>query len=225
MGLNDGGLRAGGLRELSAIGLPVTNNIYYRWKIAGLSGTDGDVVDPWTDSEKGHDLTANGDPTLNSGSLNGNDAIDLDGSGDWYSEPNSFTSVSQPFTYYIVLDLDSGTDQRVISADGPVPLRYSGSNWFAKYGSSVYGSSSTSTNLITVRADGSNSVIREDTSETGSGDVGTGDLPNFWVGGKFGDAGDELVDGRIGEILVYDVAHSSGTIADIEDFLVNKWGI
>jgi len=222
---NQSGLRTGGLNNLSFVGLPDSDNVYYRWEATGLSESDGQVVDPWEDLEKGHRLSANGDPSVNAGSFNGEDMIDLDGSGDWYTEPSSFTSLSQPFTYYLVLDLDTANDQRVISEDGGVPLRYDGSQWWVQFGSSLYGSSDSTSNLITVRADGSSSVIREDEAETASGNLGTDSLSDLWVGGKFGDAGDELVDGRFGEIIFYDVGHDTATIGDVEAFLSNKWGI
>ena len=75
----------------------IPDSVVNRYNAGEESETDTQTIDPWNDLIGSMDLAAVGDASLNAGSVNGNDAVDLDGEGDGYDYATNLTeTVNEP---------------------------------------------------------------------------------------------------------------------------------
>jgi hypothetical protein len=80
-----------------SVGSAIPDTVGNRWTRTKTGVSDGQTVDPWPDAEGSVDLTANGEPFLNSGSVNGNDAVDLNGTDETYQyDTNLSSDINEP---------------------------------------------------------------------------------------------------------------------------------
>jgi len=180
-------------------------------------------------SGNGYDLV-NGSITGVSASINGVQAGEFNGSEKVHTD--SFTAVSQPYTAFVVSNLQPKTDgiTSLINLAGSerMELRYDnrdfvGAEWRldSENAGAVGGGSDTSLKLHTIVFDGSNSIVRQGGSQTISGEVSGESMDRIDVGGF---SNSEWQD-AIGDVLVYPDRRSSSQISDVESYLGDKWGI
>ena len=181
-----------------------------------------------------HDLE--GDANLDNGSasglgdINGNQAIQFDGNDDYLYHENLSESVTMPFTVITVIERSgsSNDEQRHFSDYNSfeAQLYWSEANENNNIfnSTSVTGTSTFDINVQTGIFDNSNSRIREDGYQTGSGDVGSGSLDGIIVGAV--NAGERHLEGNIGYVGVYDAdLEATGELEDEEQRVADKYGI
>lgn len=200
------------------------DSLIHDWDAQALSGyDDGDSVDSWPD-EAGGDTASGGSPNYRDDGINGHPAVEFDGNNDELD--TSDVDVSWPFTMAAVVDLkDDGSQRRFLDrVSGDTTFYWNdGTNWALNSGQGVEGSTDDSMQLLVAISDGNDSSLREEGSETASGDDGGGSISN---GIHLGHAdGNDHWDGMIGELLIYDEALSGSTLTDEEQRLADKWGI
>jgi hypothetical protein len=188
------------------------------------SETDGNTLSTWTDIEGANDLSASGNPTYQTDVINGNAAVNFDGS-DYYDVP--FTAENQPNTVYIVAKLTDGSyssDPALFDGEGGEQQLYysTGADSFYIFaGSAVSGTNNIGEwRLFTAVFDGSSSVIRENGTQEGSGDAGSDDFDGLTVGSR--DGGGNEIQGYIGEVVA---CNARDIDTEFENHLMDKWGI
>ena len=233
MGLKDkAGLEPGGLRNLLSIEVAdaIPDSAIYQWDATELSLSDRDSVSSWTDEIGGLELT--GAATYREAGINEVPAVEFDGTDDTLdsdidTETQGYEVLLVAFTnradgtsgssllgwdgnrgFFIVNR--GGNDEEGIRSDGATELQA--------------GDSTTEPHIWSLQFDTTSSVIRRDGSDLGSGDAGDGDLSNTFALGSLDD-NSNFLDGRIGEVVVYDTVLSASERADEEDRLSEKWGI
>lgn len=218
-----------GVLTLSEIGFPTANlHAHYDWSNENTTTT---TVPDLTGN--GYDLS--GQITSLNASINGVQAGEFDGVDDRVGiSATSWDTITQPNTIYVVFEwngnfgIDSGSRQ-IVSQNASGNERHqidadtNSDAWQTYAGTFLNGSSNASTTLITALFNGSSSLLREDTSQTGSGDAGTESMEDMEVGSVRDEMGH--ITASIGEILVYDAGHDSTTISEVESYLNDKWSL
>lgn len=222
MGLNDGGLRPPGLRGIDRIEIPDSAIAHFDAQSAFSSSDDGESVSTWPDELGEYDLTG-GAPVVSADAINGNVALNFDGTDDDFS--NTDFDYPQPLTIFVaVRDTDKGRCYVVNDGDNNFRLlkwdTETPNVWRMQADDNLAGSNSQNRTIITARFDGSNSLLREDGTETVSGDGGTNPLDDLWVGS---DSSDRYWDEAIGEILILDEAADQDTIDEQENRMADRW--
>jgi len=179
-------------------------------KLSGFS--DGDTVSSRIDqSDAGFDLT-NGSGTYRASGLNGFPTVDYNGSSDGHDAATGL-SVTDKFVIFAVIDSDFGVspsnNQMLWAHDSANEgFQFNGSWSLFLSGGSFTGSVSSLGNLITVVVDGSNSAIRQDGSQVGSGSSsGTIDVGAI---GYFPNDGARNFDGDIPFVEIHNGSVSNG---------------
>ena len=174
----------------------------------------------------GNDLTGN-----YSGvgvSINGVQAGEFDGVNDLLDV--TFAAESQPNTVFIVFEQISDTGDNAAIFDGDSKLSHAlledvQDNAYEIFAGSRIGGSTTRSvgdvEVVSGLFDGANSVLRIDGTQDATGDVGSGSLNGFTLGGQGDDSNYSNV--KIGELLDYP-QDKSGIFGDVENYLINKWG-
>lgn len=209
--------------------IPDSGDLQAAFDATELSLPDQDAVATWPDeSGGGHDLSAGDAPTYVANGIQGNPVVRFDGSSNYLDVV--FNAISQPTTIYSVFEyksLSSSSESPIDGADGTRHKIGSGGiedKWNLFAGDLLESSSSAATSAYVVSAlfNGTGSEMRVDGSEVGSGDAGSSDLGGLTVGRA--PNGSEWANVDIGEILVYD-GDKSGSHAEIESYLNDKWGV
>ena len=195
------------------------------------SSQDGNQVTTWQDKEENFDATGTG-ATVREDGINGNIALEFDAVDDTFSISSSdWQTISPPNTIFIVCEFNGSIENpyHIIDQadDGDRNwVRWnpfaSPESWEITAGDPVTGSDDTSTQLITAQYD-SDGSIRENGSETGSGDTGSGDMKDLQIGSQRDE--DRYWDGMIGEIVICDGSIPSEDIESMESYLSSKWDI
>jgi len=189
-------------------GFDIPQSVVAHFDPSQESFADGDVVTTATDqSGAGNDLTGSG-VIYKTNIQNGEPLFRYDGSND-FLDRTSF-NISQPFTIAIVVVSIVKTSgavrlvSRASSSDPLVGIEYSDvQDSFQLRGSgSVRGSDTQAPVILTGVADGSNSIIRENGTQTGSGDAGNDGFSSLSLGSR--EQGLGTLDGDLGECLIYD---------------------
>jgi len=212
----------------TASDIPDSANLHARYDFSNLSlGTTTNVPD---ETGNGHDLV-NGSFSGVSVSINGVQAGQFDGANDLIGS-NTFTALSQPHEIFVLAELDTnntttfnylfGSGSGIGQAED-IAFRTDSSEWFVFAGNLINGSNNTGANILSFVADGSNSILREDGSQTASGNAGGREMDLIGLGGRFRD-GDRYFPGKIGEVLIY-VNRDDQRRPDVESYLANKWGV
>lgn len=212
-------------------GSDIPDSAIARYDAQSLSGfSEGDTVSTWPDEEGTFDATGSA-PTYRTSGINGHASVEFDGTDDSLTvDSTNWDSISQPITVFIVLEMlgkqNSTTHPAGDANDGNDECHIANTaadeKWNAYAGSNNFGSTVTSISLVSARFDGSNSVIREDGSQTGSGNSGAGGLDDYCIG-SWGSV--RHWDGYIGEIVVCDAGLTDSEMADEESRLAGKWDI
>lgn len=191
-----------------------------------LSGDDGDAVSTWPDELGDYDATG-GSPVIRDDGINGHRALEFDASsGDNFTA--SIGTRSQPNTVFAVVELDDSTDYRsVMDSNGSereTVFWSSSDGWNIFAGNnSPDGSTDTSVQLLSGLFDGSNSNMREDGTESTTGDAGSDGLVDLTIAGD-SDQG-RTWSGYLGELVICDGAVTGSERDSYEQDLADKWGI
>lgn len=199
---------------------------YNAQQLTGFS--DGDSVSSLPDQIGSLNLNGNG--TFRPNGINGFQSVEYDGVDDIHEA--SGTTVNQKFVVYAVIDPDFddtvGSNQEIVSSQDGTNTRLSwgsgNGNWIMFGGADVIsGSTNTNRSLITAVFDGTNSLIREDGTQTGSGDGGANGLSLLSIGYYAGGSNSHF-GGDIAFIEVHDGNVSNG-LETREQEIANMWGI
>lgn len=212
-----GAARAGIFRS----GVAIPDSVVAQYNAQDLSGfSDGDLVSTWPDGVGGFD--ANGEATFRSSGINGNPSLEFDATDDGFS--NTSISVSTPLTVIAVIDPDftSSDVQYIYYSRNTTHLMGFNSEWRINAGSNLFGTSTVNRAIITGVFDGSSSEIREDQSQTGTGDPGGNNLDGIDIGTD--DTGGDVWNGDIGLLEIHDGLPSNG-VATREQEVANLFGI
>jgi len=212
--------------EFSAV--PFENELHARYDFREYSGTSN-----FSDlSGNSFDLV-NGSITGVGGSINGQQAGQFDGSSNQL-HTNTFSKVSEPITISIVLDTETssfwGRFGRYFapnnSTAGGLGFDTNDVEWHNFFSGFTFfpGSNDPSSQLITVVIKGSGSFMREDGTQTGSGNLTANGMDIIALGQNYV-LDSEFWAGDIGEVLIYPDERTSSEIDDIENYLAGEWGI
>jgi len=195
--------------------------------------SDTDTLDPLTDFVGGFDASAISAPQYRTNVQNGNPVVRYDGTDDGHTVPaTEWTTLTQPFTIIsVVVDAAQGaSNERIVardsSADQLVTVRWNdaGGTWNLFAGGDLNGSTTAPPLILSAVFDGVDSVIRENGTQTGSGDVGTNSLQSVRVGfdAEFGG----YLNGDLGGLWIYDAdLRDTGELSGEEQDLADEWGI
>lgn len=214
----------------NALGSAIPDSAILQYDANQLSGySSGDAVDPLADFYASNDAAAFGDPLYNTDAQNGNAIVDYDGTDDRHG--TDLTDISQPFTSITVISTanQTGSVERVwgydASGDNDVDVYSSAGDKWAIYagGSALSGGTTAPPLILTAIFDGSNSRIRENGTQTVTGDPGSAALQSISMAG---DADGRYFEMGLGEQLIYDAdLEATGDLGDEEQRLSDKWGI
>jgi hypothetical protein len=197
------------------------------WDATKLTLTDGDSISTFTDSVGQFDLS-NGASTYQANVQNGNAVARYGGSAD-YNSANAPSDITQPFTVTaVVVDFSApSTDRFTVLghlADDFPQLWWDQGKWSVYGGSFINGNNTSPPLVLAAVFDGANSLLRENGTQTASGDVGGYTIQSASIGAQNGV--EYYIDGDIGEVTVYDGnLDAEGKLADEEQRLAEKWGV
>lgn len=201
---------------------PDSKDLHSHFDFRDASGTSS-LTDQ---TGNGYDLS--GSYTGPNASINGVQAGEFDGTDDYLD--GTWTSVSPPFTSFIVARLDdagSDTEKAIFDGDGfnDHILASSTSDTWRLFGGSVLDSNTgtdSNPHIFSVLFDGASSVLRVDGNQIASGDAGTPTFDGLTLGSKGGP--DTFSNEAIGEMLNYP-QDKSAIFSDVESYLSDNWNI
>lgn len=209
-------VRTGDGRVLFGGAIP--DSLDNQWVGSATGVSDGQTVDPWPDNIGLIPLNATGSPTLATSSVNGYDAVDLDGSNDAYT-PDVSSNITEPFTMIFVLNLESlnkfdilwrqdGGDDQIRFDSSDIDLSFSGNT-------DAGGSPTTGDHIITFAVDDNTADLRQDGSEIADVNSSSNDvvIDGSSTGGFFADIGGDrrYIDGKVLEFNWYPTVKLSGS--------------
>ena len=232
------GASRAGLMSVAADDIPDSENLHAHYDLQQQPESDSETIDVLVDqSGNENDADAVGSPTMDIDGYNGKPTAVLDGIGDGFDvEPADFDTISQPLTWYFVLDYQDDESDRTRLSDNrrdgeSVQLQWEGGEgWRASVNSlfPIIGDLFDSeTDWLTVVFDGADSHIESQSeSDTGSIDSEDVDMNAFPIAHR-NDSGstDGFIELNISEILVYDAGHDTETRDGVIDYIENRWGI
>ena len=222
------GASRAGLMSVAEDDIP--DSAIYQWDATELSLSDGDSVSSWTDEIGELELT--GAATYRDDGINGVAAVEFDGTDDTLD--SAIDSETQPYEIILVAFTNETS-----STDGAGFLGWDSNDGFVVGGRGSGGidalrsdgddelqgdATDTDAHIWSAQFDGSESTIRRDGSDANTGSAGTGPIENSFALGSIDD-GTNYLNGRIGEVLIYDSVLSASERGDEEDRLAEKWGI
>ena len=223
------GASRAGLMSTRVDAIPDSEALYAHFDAMEIDASDQDSLSSWDDLAEGNNASATGSPTFEESGFNSKPSVLFDGVDDAF-QSSTFSSIEHPYTVFHVIELDSGAspDNTIFSGreegDGGLNETYWRGNWAVFSGDRLDGSSSDDVNLITSVYDENNSIIREDGSESGSGDAGSRSWDQHTIG-RSGSGNDRFWDGRIMELLLYPDRRSASEIDEVETYLTDKWDL
>lgn len=211
-------------------GFTPVGSVFSWLDISALALADNDPIGTITDgSGNGNNASGSGAtrPLFKTGIQNSLAMGLFDGSDDFLSVSGT---LNNPNTIQIVFRVLSNAS-RMVLFDGALLYSWISTNatpdyeYFGGSDFRVGGTPDTSTHLITVVADGASTVIRVDGSVVtlSGGAPGVNNLVGTLLGKSHNDA--NLLNGYIGEVVMYNGVLSGGDISTNEAGLMSKWGI
>jgi hypothetical protein len=210
--------------------IPDSEDLYAEFDILKESGySDGQEI-AWSDqSGNGRDASVVGSPTYQTGG-----SIDpgakLDGADDaWVISSANWGSLTQPITFYLVADFSSISGRSMVFSDEALgdtnDLQWDDGTpgWLYQNSTNdMVGSSTVDRRILSVRLDGSNTVLREDgtqtdnvTDDNGIEEVNLGYDPNQ---GRYADT-------LWAAAYFFDAGHSDATMADVESYANGRFNL
>jgi len=187
-----------------------------------ITASDGSTLSSLTDQIGTFDLSGS-DPVYLSGGINGNPALDF--TNDVLSESN--ITITQPFTVISLFSHDDTASRHIYSSSTKRSPSIEGSQTGDDLtnmtgGADILGQNTQLSPVIyTGVFDGASSILRENATQTASGDGGSESFDGLRIGNGPQGAGD----GQFGELVVYDAALSSSDISSEEQRIADKFGI
>jgi len=209
----------------SAIPDSVVNNTVHLFDARRLSLSDGSTVDPRPDLVGSQDAAAVNTPTFDPDGFNSNPTVTYDSNDSDYHE-TSGANLSSTFTVVAVFDLTDSSERRYIGGEGTdYNFGWSGSDWLLfSEDSGINGSTDSGVQLASFIFDGSNSVIRENGSETASGSVGSYTPTRIDIGADT-EFSRRYWDGDISLLRFIDGTIPQSDLEDYEDQLISEFDI
>jgi len=227
-------IESGKVKLAQSIPQTVIDNRYGHWIVSDVSASDGDSVTSVPDREASNDFTQPGTsdvPTYRTGGPNGEDYMEFASTSE--NLEAALGSELSPFTVVVVWHIETlapsaqrGLQQQSSSGGHVAPrdnerasggqILYAGSNQFI-----TGAAGDTNWHIEVFVQNGGSSVIRQDGSQTGSGNPGTRGYGSTVTldldGGGNGD---------IAEIIAFDGDYDgTQTLSDAETYLSDKYGI
>jgi len=219
-----------GFLSAGIVGGPdIPDSVVAQYNAQELTGfNDGDNVATRPTQVGGPDLIGSG--TYQASGFNNYPSIDYNNTDESHTAAGSI--INQKYVIYAVIDpaFSSTNDFETVVADGggaDVSLLYDGNNnaWVIYAGGrGVNGSSTVGRSLLTAVFDGANSVLREDGTQTGSGDPGGGNITLLSIGENTSGFGPRYWHGGVPFVEVHDGDVSNG-LTTREQEIANMWDI
>jgi len=210
------------------VGSAIPDSVGYQYFTTEQDYSDGAVVGPFEDSASPFvNLTSNGSPTLNAGSLNSVDAIDLDGSDDEYDYDYSGSPISEPCTLLFALH-QNPTNRIETLLDNPstncrIQNQVDNNRWFFNItGKRSFGSSPNNTGDLVVSisisaSDGADLRVNGTVKESVGASNISNDATILNTGTFMGEGGSRFVTGLWGGAVIHpDDALSGSSLTDEE---------
>lgn len=213
------------------VGSAIPDSVVYQFNAQDLAGTSvGDTINTMPNQASGQPDADGGNAVLVDSGINGYQSLEFPSSSNSYTiSSTDFNDISQAVTVFAVVDFtqSSSTKQVALLGDPRLSLAPSGvgtPGWRYYAGSSfIGGTEDDAVWLLTAVFDGPSSLLREDQTETASGDAGASSATEFNSGGSAEDGDQvgfvEIHDGlpsnglETREQEVYDMWTASGTDA------------
>lgn len=223
-------------------GLPTANLFAKLFADVGVTVDGGSgKVTSWADQSGAGkfasvDSVANG-PTVNNAWLNGKKGLVGNGVDSRLTSAVFGVAVPQPATYYIVLQSSSTGYQFVLTSDDIANEHAIVNNWNAPnfHGPRIYagivvepGADTAITSPCILRCifNGGSSFIFKDNVQIATGNCSVQTLPSLVLFNAYAAAGAGFaLDGTIGAVAAYSVAHSAGDSAAVEAYLRSYYGL
>lgn len=201
------------------------SGLLHDWEASNFDGST------WTDKEGSLDLTATGDPALESSGYNGEPAVYLDGVDDYFSATG--LSLSPPYVVFQVVDLvdnDAIADTWGGGGSNEPEFLYRFDQSTIEYrlettGGNINGGGASTAQEITsaLIQDGSQTIRRNATDEL-TGGLSAGTWSDIKIGEHSSSSG--YTEGYIARTLIYDYSQmDSGQITDVESALNDIYGV
>lgn len=199
------------------------NSMFNATSGGSVVAADG-LISRWEDKSGNGSHAISGDsanpPTRKTNQLNGLDAVYFDGSDDGLT----FDVLhSAPLTFFAVWKLITPTEVAPVFGAGPLFYRHSGG--FRIYNGDDLTGAPVSTDqwtLATCVVNGASSSISINQGSPTTGNAGSSNNMRgigYWADGS------QYPQQYIAEVILYDGVLSSGAIADVENYLISKWGL
>ena len=195
-----------------------------------FSDSDADsAVNEWKGELENITLTG-GSPIVRENGINGLRSLEFNGVDDQLG--SNITDQNQPITIFTVFESffgDSHSENRRLfwrdtTDDNQVIIYWDNdSEWTIQTDfDDITGTNNSSINLLTGVFDGSDSLLREDGTQTGTGDLGSTSLQSIRLGNRVTE--DQGWDGYIGFCEIHDGLPSNG-LQTREEEIADLWGI
>ncbi len=221
---------------VDAIDFPEEKDPIFHLDATAIEGlVNNDLIEKWEDKSAGayhvEQNISNNKPRYHIDALNGRPAVYFDGSS--FME-NIDLEVSQPFTVFAVAKSDGNLNNAYIldsSIEEGVALGYSDTDKWLMWAGAILKGGSTNDNLSLWRAyySGEDSALKIVQEENTFTPITSGDeefinnKDGIVIGGSYDN--NKHWEGYIAEIIIYQGNLSGSEIAEIEEYLLNKWGI
>lgn len=207
--------------------IPDSQDLFGRWDASDKTDLSSSFP-----AEAGPELSSTGSPSVLTDQKNGLNVASYDGSDDGHfstfssaqSQPNHiFIVYRHPTTpggsEYLMGGTNSNADHEAGSTTSSSSFEMS-----TEASETIEGHNlDTNWHIVSMLFHGSNSVIRTDASQTGSGSLSINDDSGISLGWLEWNNGN-YVEAHIGEVLYYDT-DKSASVGEIESYLADKWGI
>jgi Tfp pilus assembly protein PilE len=204
------------------------NGLHAHWDMSDLAYSNGETVSSVSDqSGNGYDLSNSGSgPVMVESGLNGNDLVEFQGNSRLDSP--EWSPVSEPYTIFFVtssydspsdgvtMDSAGGSGRAFIARDNPEWRIWNGGGFNTAF------TGDEQEHIITAVYSDSNGKFRYDGSEE-TGNSGSNDITSIRLGQD--NTGARALEGRVGEVIMYNRSLSSSEITEVESYLSGKWGI
>jgi len=208
-------------------GPDIPDSAVAQFNAQNLSGfSDGNTVTTWPEEVSGNDGT--GSATYRPSAINGHPALEFDGSSDEFSA--TVGTFSQPNTIFAVVDLETSqyaavTSERTDAGSNRHNLQYDGNNssWAIFAGNGLTGADDQAVVLLSTLVDGASTVIRQNGTQTASGDAGSEAFEAVRIGFMPG-ANGRYFDGYIGFVEIHDGTPTNG-LTTREQEIADLWDI
>ena len=205
------------------LGDGIPDSAVHHYDVTELSASDGGTVTTIPDQIGSADLTGTG--TYRESALNGNPTVELDGVDDEFDAPTP--AISFPNTIYLVGEFLTSNDSVIVSFENAnstntthnITLISGNNEIFA--GNALAGSSG-SVQQTTSLFDGANSILREEGTQTASGDAGGRTTAENLRVGSLSTDGNLREQAFFSELVICD---GDDVDQSFESSLLSKWGI